>query len=147
MRPLVLHSTLTRSCSRTSGSRAQFFHEWSRRNQRQIFRYFLRHSSTLPNTAFFRALCTHDPASYSVIHSKSGRRFSYGNLVRDVTRAKDDLERNSDGRHYLPGRCIAFLAENSYEYVGKFFCPIHFKPFCAHTSRFDDSHATFHTLG
>ncbi|KAJ5893136.1 AMP-dependent synthetase/ligase [Penicillium tannophilum] len=71
--------------------------------------------STLPNIAIFRALQKHDPSSLAVLHSASTRSFTYGNLIGDVLRAKDDLERKASGK--LAGERIAFLAENSYDYV------------------------------
>lgn len=71
--------------------------------------------STLPNIAIFRALQKHDPSSLAVLHSASTRSFTYGNLIGDVLRAKDDIERKASGK--LAGERIAFLAENSYDYV------------------------------
>ncbi|KAJ5580289.1 uncharacterized protein N7459_006274 [Penicillium hispanicum] len=71
--------------------------------------------STLPNLPIFRALQKHEPSSLAVLHSLSSRSFTYGNLVADVLRAKDDLERKAAGR--LSGERVAFLAENSYDYV------------------------------
>lgn len=79
----------------------------------------LRLLSTLPNLPIFRALQSHDPASLAVIHSVSQRTFTYGNLVADVLRARDDLERKtSKTAGKLSGERVAFLAENSYDYVG-----------------------------
>jgi acyl-CoA synthetase (AMP-forming)/AMP-acid ligase II len=80
----------------------------------------LRQLSTLPNTTIFRALQNHDPDSLAVIHSSSARSFTYGSLVADVVAAKEDLERkaaNAQGGQ-LAGERVAFLAENSYDYVG-----------------------------
>ncbi|KAJ5935816.1 AMP-dependent synthetase/ligase [Penicillium verhagenii] len=71
--------------------------------------------STLPNIPIFRALQNHDTSSLAVVHSASTRSFTYGNLVADVLRAKDDLERKASGK--LTGERVAFLAENSYDYV------------------------------
>ncbi|KAJ5531949.1 hypothetical protein N7494_008501 [Penicillium frequentans] len=71
--------------------------------------------STLPNIAVFRALQKHDPSTLAVLHSASTRSFTYGNLIGDVLRAKDDLERKAPGK--LAGERVAFLAENSYDYV------------------------------
>lgn len=72
--------------------------------------------STLPNTPIFRALQNHDPASLAVVHSLSERSFTYGNLIGDVLRAKEQLERKTTDK--LAGERVAFLAENSYDYVG-----------------------------
>ncbi|CAG8323728.1 unnamed protein product [Penicillium salamii] len=74
--------------------------------------------STLPNTHIFRALQSHDPDSLAVIHSVSERSFTYGSLIGDVVRAKDDLARKAaKGQATLAGERVAFLAENSYDYV------------------------------
>ncbi|KAJ5300381.1 uncharacterized protein N7443_005383 [Penicillium atrosanguineum] len=71
--------------------------------------------STLPNTPIFRALQSHDPASLAVVHSLSERSFTYGSLIGDVIRAKEQLEYKTTGK--LAGERVAFLAENSYDYV------------------------------
>ncbi|KAJ5313045.1 hypothetical protein N7508_003875 [Penicillium antarcticum] len=79
-----------------------------------------RQLSTLPNTTIFRALQDHDPDSLAVIHSSSARSFTYGSLIADVVAAKDDLERkaaNANASGQLAGERVAFLAENSYDYV------------------------------
>jgi hypothetical protein len=73
----------------------------------------------LPRTPLFEAIKSHDPESSAVIHSLSGRQFSYGSLLKDVAAAKqrlaDDAGRNTEA---LQGERIAFLVENSYDYVG-----------------------------
>ncbi|KAF3480607.1 coenzyme a synthetase [Arthroderma uncinatum] len=80
----------------------------------------MRLASGLPNLPFFRPLVSHDPQSTSVVHSASGRTFSYGNLIGDVILAQDKLEalgdRSLKGLN-LQGKPVAFLAENSYDYV------------------------------
>lgn len=73
--------------------------------------------STLPNIPLFRALKNHDPTSQAVIHSASSRSFTYGNLLADVLAAKEKL-RIKSGSGSLAGERVAFLAENSYDYVG-----------------------------
>ncbi|CAG8186072.1 unnamed protein product [Penicillium olsonii] len=74
--------------------------------------------STLPNTHIFRALQSHDPDSLAVVHSASERSFTYGSLIGDVVRARDDLARKAaKGQGTLAGERVAFLAENSYDYV------------------------------
>lgn len=73
--------------------------------------------STLPNLPVFQAISRHDPSSTAVIHSESGRQFTYGELLSDVAKAKDTL-RSADGREALEGERIAFIIENSYDYVG-----------------------------
>lgn len=74
--------------------------------------------STLPNLPVFQAIAQHDPTSIAVIHSESGRRFTYGELLSDVAKAKDRL-RSADGRDVPEGERIAFIIENSYDYVGR----------------------------
>ncbi|KAI4719353.1 acetyl-CoA synthetase-like protein [Aureobasidium sp. EXF-10727] len=75
--------------------------------------------ASLPHTPLFEAIKLHDPESTAVIHSLSGRQFSYGSLLKDVAVAKqrlaDDAGRNAEA---LQGERIAFLVENSYDYVG-----------------------------
>jgi malonyl-CoA/methylmalonyl-CoA synthetase len=77
----------------------------------------------LPRTPLFEAIKSHDPESSAVIHSLSGRQFSYGSLLKDVAIAKQRLA-NDAGRdaEALQGERIAFLVENSYDYVGAL-CP------------------------
>ncbi|KAH0266503.1 acetyl-CoA synthetase-like protein, partial [Aureobasidium melanogenum] len=72
----------------------------------------------LPRTPLFEAIKSHDPESSAVVHSLSGRQFSYGSLLRDVAIAKQRLA-NDAGRNAeaLQGERIAFLVENSYDYV------------------------------
>jgi acyl-CoA synthetase (AMP-forming)/AMP-acid ligase II len=74
-------------------------------------------ASTLPRLPIFQAIASHDPQSTVVIHSGSGRRFTYGELLGDVADAKDKLLKES-GESSINGQRIAFLVENSYDYVG-----------------------------
>ncbi|KAM3083967.1 hypothetical protein ACMFMG_001926 [Clarireedia jacksonii] len=73
-------------------------------------------ASTLPKLPLFEAISNHDPKSTSVIHSASGRRFTYGQLLHDVAERKDKLVKEAGGEG-LDGQRIAFLVENSYDYV------------------------------
>lgn len=50
-----------------------------------------------------------------MVHSASGRRFTYGALLRDVSERRDRLVGQGLG---IEGERIAFLIENSYDYVG-----------------------------
>lgn len=76
--------------------------------------------STLPRLPVFDAISKHDPSSTVVIHSKSGRTFTYGQLLSDVAIAKARLvmEHGEKGEEKIEGQRIAFLVENSYDYVG-----------------------------
>ncbi|OJJ66522.1 hypothetical protein ASPBRDRAFT_200846 [Aspergillus brasiliensis CBS 101740] len=75
-------------------------------------------SSSLPNLPLFRALQDHDPSNLAVVHSASARSFTYGNLVADVLQAKERLVQSAGGgQDGLSGERVAFLAENSYDYV------------------------------
>ena len=76
-----------------------------------------RMASTLPRLPVFEAIAGHDPKSTAVIHSTSGRRFSYGELLEDVMDAKDKIMALA-GRTDTNGQRIAFLVENGYDYVG-----------------------------
>jgi hypothetical protein len=58
------------------------------------------------------------------VHSTSGRKFTYGNLVIDVLQAQTRLEQIVaawPASRGIEGRPVAFLAENSYDYVGTVF--------------------------
>lgn len=74
-------------------------------------------STSLPRLPIFEAIASHDPQSTAVVHSVSGRSFTYGGLLGDVRRARDQLHEAS-GKSDLTGERIAFLVENSYDYVG-----------------------------
>ncbi|GAB1211321.1 hypothetical protein ATERTT37_000434 [Aspergillus terreus] len=74
--------------------------------------------STLPDVPLFRALKDHDASRLAVVHSASSRSFTYGNLVADVLQAKERLLDAAGSRDGVSGERIAFLAENSYDYVG-----------------------------
>jgi len=74
-------------------------------------------ASTLPNLPVFQAIASHKPDSIAVVHGVSGRNFTYGSLLRDVAVAKGQLHRIAQGNS-LKGERVAFLVENSYDYVG-----------------------------
>ncbi|KAJ9215920.1 hypothetical protein DTO166G4_2464 [Paecilomyces variotii] len=73
-----------------------------------------RSLSSLPNLPLFRALRDHDPSHTAVVHSVSGRSFTYNNLVGDVLQSKEHLTAKGNG---IAGERVAFLAENGYDYV------------------------------
>ena len=73
-------------------------------------------ASSLPRTPIFEALIGHDQASTAIVHSHSQRKFTYGELLHDVRDAKDKLLASSQS--WASGQRIAYLAENSYDYVG-----------------------------
>jgi malonyl-CoA/methylmalonyl-CoA synthetase len=70
--------------------------------------------------SIFEAISKHDPSSTAVIESGSNQAFSYGTLLRDVAAAKKHLSHAVSGSP-LYGERVAFLAENSYNYVGKLY--------------------------
>ncbi|EEH19600.2 hypothetical protein PABG_07780 [Paracoccidioides brasiliensis Pb03] len=81
-----------------------------------------RPSSTLPDLPVFRALDRHDPKSTAVVHSVSGRTFTYGNLIGNILHSKSHLLQcvsvSAEPRNVaLRGAPVAFLAENGYDYV------------------------------
>jgi hypothetical protein len=94
------------------------FHPWCYRRQRQlaIQSVSFRMASTLPRLPIFEALAGHDPNSTVVVHSASGRKFTYGELLGDVVHGKERLLKEGGGK--MDGERIAFLVENSYDYVG-----------------------------
>ncbi|ORX98428.1 hypothetical protein BCR34DRAFT_496141 [Clohesyomyces aquaticus] len=73
-------------------------------------------ASTLPRLPIFEAIKNHDAKRTAVVHSLSGRSFTYRELVNDVAAAKDKLQRNTNGKS-AEGERIAFLVENGYDYV------------------------------
>lgn len=75
-------------------------------------------TSKLPRLPVFEAIARHDPDSTVVIHSNSGRRFRYGELLGDVCKVRNRLYETA-GRDDIDGERVAFLVENSYDYVGK----------------------------
>jgi malonyl-CoA/methylmalonyl-CoA synthetase len=79
--------------------------------------YTVRMASTLPRLPLFEALKKHDAHRTAVVHSLSGRAFTYGELVNDVAAAKDKLQRSTRGTS-VAGERISFLVENGYDYVG-----------------------------
>ncbi|KIW72397.1 hypothetical protein PV04_00594 [Phialophora macrospora] len=87
--------------------------------RRSFHRPQIRWLSSLPSSPIFEAIASHEPTSSAVIHGASGRKFSYGSLLRDIAAGKDKLSAFVEGRP-LTGQRIAFLAENSYDYVVTF---------------------------
>ncbi|KAM7224374.1 acyl-CoA synthetase family member 3, mitochondrial [Rhypophila decipiens] len=83
---------------------------------RCISRPRARMFSSLPRLPVFEAIARHDPESTVVIHSNSGRRFKYGELLGDVCKTRNRLYETA-GRSNIDGERIAFLVENSYDYV------------------------------
>lgn len=76
-----------------------------------------RMANTLAKLPVFEAIAAHDPKNPVVIHSASGRHFTYGGLLGDVAQACNVL-RHDAGNQSLVGERIAFLVENGYDYVG-----------------------------
>ncbi|KAL8994113.1 MAG: hypothetical protein Q9188_007162 [Gyalolechia gomerana] len=74
-------------------------------------------ASTLPKLPVFEAIAHHDPKSTAVIHCASGRRFTYGQLLKDVADGRKKLLQSAGGEKTDRQR-IALLIENSYDYVG-----------------------------
>lgn len=78
-------------------------------------------ASPLPNLAIFEAIASHEPRSTAIVHASSGRRFAYGELLRDVADASNKLLQSVTPDNNLDGQRVAFLTENSYDYVGMIF--------------------------
>jgi malonyl-CoA/methylmalonyl-CoA synthetase len=77
----------------------------------------IRMAHTLPRLPIFEAIARHDPSRIAVIHSLSGRSFTYGSLIHDVVDAARRLREGNNGAS-LDGERVAILIENSYDYVG-----------------------------
>ncbi|KAI1157866.1 hypothetical protein F5B18DRAFT_643370 [Nemania serpens] len=73
----------------------------------------------LPKFLLFNAISQHDPNSTAVTHCLSGRSFKYGELLPDICRTRDQIY-EAAGKTDLRGERIAFLVENSYDYVVTF---------------------------
>jgi hypothetical protein len=75
--------------------------------------------AALQRSAFFEAMRQHDPSSTAVVNNDSGVAFSYGSLLRDVSRAKERLlQETGKDEKSIAGERIAFMVENGYDYVG-----------------------------
>ncbi|PTB37834.1 hypothetical protein M441DRAFT_147518 [Trichoderma asperellum CBS 433.97] len=76
-------------------------------------------SAALPRLAIFEAVARHDADALAVVHSLSGRTFTYGRLLGDVRRARGRLleARGRSNGDDLDGERVALLVENSYDYV------------------------------
>ena len=74
-------------------------------------------SLTLPKFPVFDDIAGHDPQSPAVVHCLSGRTFRYGELLPDVCRVRDRIYAAA-GKSDIRGERVAFLVENSYDYVG-----------------------------
>ena len=82
----------------------------------------LRMASTFPDLPIFRAIASHDPKSTAIVHSISERKFTYGELLKDVEGAKitlfNQLKAAAAEGESRGGQRVAFLVENGYDYVG-----------------------------
>ncbi|CAK7236812.1 hypothetical protein SCUCBS95973_009736 [Sporothrix curviconia] len=72
---------------------------------------------TLPRLPVFEAIAKHDPESTAVVHSLSGRRFRYGELLGDVRKVRDQMIEVAGRTDDLNGERVGFMVENSYDYV------------------------------
>jgi hypothetical protein len=76
-------------------------------------------AAALQRSAFFEAMRQHDPSTTAVVNNDSGVAFSYGSLLRDVSRAKERLlQETGKDEKSISGERIAFMVENGYDYVG-----------------------------
>jgi acyl-CoA synthetase (AMP-forming)/AMP-acid ligase II len=82
--------------------------------------------AALQRSALFEAMIDHKPDSTAIIHSLSGRSFTYGSLLHDVAAAKERLlKQTGKDETSIAGERVAFLIENSYDYVGAHSSPCH----------------------
>lgn len=76
--------------------------------------------STLPRYPIFEALVKHDPHSPAIVHSVSGRTYTYGQLVGDISSRVKQLAADANkSEDELKGERVALLIENGYDYVGR----------------------------
>ena len=76
---------------------------------------------TLPRTPLFEALSKQPQGKTAIIHSDSGKKFSYGSLLADIAATRSRVLAavgGADGRDDLKEQRVALLVENGYEYVG-----------------------------
>ena len=113
-----LHSILSRRCLYIRPATFSRFPVQLHHRSR-VFSSFPSTMAALQRSALFEAINQHDRDSTAIVHSLSGRSFSYGSLLRDVANAKERLLENT-GRdeQSIAGERVAFLIENSYDYVG-----------------------------
>ena len=75
--------------------------------------------AALQRSALFEAMTQHRSDSTAIVHSLSGRLFTYGSLLHDVATAKGRLlKETGKDETSIAGERVAFLIENSYDYVG-----------------------------
>ena len=106
----MLLRSFTRTISASRPPRPNFFLSQASKVSRASM-------SSLPRLPVFEAIAGHDPGHPAVVHSVSGRRFTYGELLKDAADAKEKLAAAVPGVD-LSGQRIAYLVENSYDYVG-----------------------------
>ena len=75
--------------------------------------------AALQRSTLFELMLEHQQDSLAIIHSLSGRSFTYGSLLHDVATAKERLlQETGKDEKSIAGERVAFLIENSYDYVG-----------------------------
>jgi malonyl-CoA/methylmalonyl-CoA synthetase len=72
---------------------------------------------TLPRTPLFEAISKQPTEKTAIIHSASGKRFTYGSLLGDIASTRSKILANA-GTDDLKEQRVALLVENGYEYVG-----------------------------
>ncbi|KAI1771108.1 acetyl-CoA synthetase-like protein [Hypoxylon cercidicola] len=78
--------------------------------------YRMASTLTLPKLPIFEAIASHNPQSTAIVHCLSRRTFKYGELLPDVSRTRDRIL-EAAGKSDIRGERVAFLIENSYDYV------------------------------
>ena len=116
----LLHSLLSqRSLYSTSRWSRPFVHIYQEPHRSRAFSTTRFAMVALQRSALFEAIEHHDRESTAVVHSLSGRSFEYGSLLQDVANAKKKLlEQTGKDEKSIVGERVAFLIENSYDYVG-----------------------------
>lgn len=76
-----------------------------------------RMASNLPRNAIFSALISHDEQKIAIAHSPSHRKYTYGQLIRDVALGRLWLDKKLE-HIQTKSTCVAFLVDNGYDYVG-----------------------------
>ncbi|KAI0882259.1 acetyl-CoA synthetase-like protein [Annulohypoxylon maeteangense] len=98
-----------RSCSSICSNKSPLFGNFT--NQVRM-----ASTLTLPKLPIFEAIASHNPQSTAIVHCLSRRTFKYGELLPDVSRVRDRIL-EAAGKSDIRGERVAFLIENSYDYV------------------------------
>lgn len=78
---------------------------------------------TLPRLPIFEALNSHPKSNLAIVHSRSGQKFTYGELLIATARYKNQILNLGEAKKEqdLKEKRVAILVENGYDYLGVYF--------------------------